>query len=477
MRRIAAAASSCSVLATSGAVSAPTTAAVRHMNHPGWNTSLSTGDGRSKEQKELDRKARHLDKLPKAVALHAPQYPYERSILADHMMQPIVYSDHLDTPDLFNNEGPSDFFLYCNAADFGRTQYPAVPDRDHRQYSADSKEYKRLFPHHRDYLAKHHITPTFFSSTPQSVNMSAVFSGRYDVRARTDEDGKLIPPPPPETSIHARNFWFTAHYGNYIDLHEVQQAPSIFLNPPRSHVKERALYTFVMASPDYPYRNDPDATFMLNYVVSNIPAFVEDNAAPRAGNVVVPYVPPLPTEDAGCTRQLCFLYRQKAHVNPDLLQQTPDTDPAMFTFADRSNFRFHDWNTKSGKDLRKRFRALGSVEKALPKVPETINFFHTKWDIQVQEYYEKIGEPEPAFTLGERLEGTLNYLARSRDSFRINSRYLADGTINNGDKPQNYVQYTNTKMGVNTSFTLRSRRHALGADGRQRTINLPYTRL
>lgn len=451
--------------------------AVRHMNLPGWKTSLSTGDARSKEQREIDRKARHIEKLPKPVALHAPQYPYDRHIIADHTMQPIVFQDHLDTPTLFNIESPADFFLYWNCNDFNRTNYPPVPELDHRMLKVDSEEWVKHRLLSQRYLQKHSIVPTYFSAAPQNVNMSAVFSGTHDVRARADDDGNVLPPPPPVSELDARNFWFTAHCGNYIDLHEVQQAPSLFLNVPEEDIKNDVHYTFVMASPDYPYRTDPNATFMLNYIMANIPASGVCDAA-RQGTVVVPYVAPLPTEDAGCSRQLCILYKQKGKItSPELRELKADEELRILPFAQRAAFRFHDNKSLEGKNLRANFGALTAVEESLQHIPVSITLFHTKWDIQVQEYYEKIGAAEPAYTQDESIESTLHYLARTRESFQVRSRFLADGTLNQGNDVQLFVQNAETRIGEGSSWDYRSRRHLLGHNGKEKILPIKNAKL
>ncbi|KAG5470580.1 hypothetical protein LSCM1_01824 [Leishmania martiniquensis] len=479
---------------------------------PGWKTQSSTKDARSREQRELDRKARQIEKLPRPEALHDFQYPYEKTILSDSMFEYPVYETELDTPHLFNLTPPPDFFLYWNAADFERTAYPAVPEDDHRTL-VPSPQSPRWIEHRTrllQYLRKHEIIPHYIPHVHANVNLSVVFPGQYNTRARlTDENGDRIPTPPPPTKMTRRNFWFTAHCGNYMELTDVQQPPSVFFfeeapadaSGPGSVAdgagvarKESAkaavnFYTFVMLSPDYPYRvplsqdrQRDDRGFFLNYMVANLPApqamptvnggVVDTEGLHRKGDVVVSYVAPLPTEDAGTTRHLCLLFKQTSRV-PNVRPMTEAQEQQDFPLAQRSNYRLHSVLLERGgvkmppKSSTASLASLRAVEAAISADPSAVTFFTTTWDIQVQEYYEKIGLPEPAAPFDDEVTALLEFHAMRPENLRVRARHRPDGSVNMGDDPHFWTQALPTRSmdGSMQRGSGWSRRTAIGANG------------
>ncbi|KAG5496238.1 hypothetical protein JKF63_02539 [Porcisia hertigi] len=466
---------------------------------PGWKTQSSTKDARSREQREMDRKARQIEKLPRPEALHDFQYPHEKTILSDSMFEYPVYETELDTPHLFNLTPPPDFFIYWNAMDFDRTNYPAVPKDDHRTL-VPSPQSSRWIEHRTrllKYLRKHEITPHFVPHVHANTNLSVVFPGQYNTRARlTDENGDTIPPPPPPTELTPRNFWFTAHCGNYMELTDVQQPPSVFFfeEAPGDVHRESSTgalnyYTFVMLSPDYPYRlplskdrERPNRGFFLNYMVANLRApqapstvngaVVNTVGLQSQGDVVVPYVAPLPTEDAGTTRHLCLLFKQTGHV-PNLKPMSEAEEQQYFPLSQRSNYRLHDraseWmeTRRPSKGRAACLAGLRTVEEAIPADPSAVTFFTTKWDIQVQEYYEKVGLPEPAAPVDEEIEALLEFHAMRPESLRVRARHRPDGSVNMGDDPNFWGQAlpTRTMDGSMQHGAGWSRRTAMGANG------------
>ncbi|GET91515.1 hypothetical protein, conserved [Leishmania tarentolae] len=486
------------------------TAESYHM--PGWKTQSSTKDARSREQREKDRRARQIEKLPRPEALHDFQYPYEKTILSDSMFQYPVYETELDTPHLFHLTPPPDFFIYWNATDFERTAYPPVPEEDHRMLLPSSQS-PRWIEHRARllrYLRKHEIMPHYVPHIHANVNLSVVFPGQYNTRARlTDENGDKILPPPPSTKMTPRNFWFTAHCGNYIELTDLQQPPSVFFfeEAPGSETSSSTAgetegaadrqmspvavnyYTFVMLSPDYPYRVPlsqdrlrADRGFFLNYMVANLPApqavstvndaVVDTEGLQSKGDVVVPYVAPLPTEDAGTTRHLCLLFKQTSHV-PHVRPMTAAEEQRYFCLAQRSNYQLHSALKKqtSPRVLPSASAAclasLHAVEGVIPADPCAVTFFTTKWDIQVQEYYEKIGLPEPAAPVDEEIEALLEFHAMRPERLRVRARHRPDGSVNMGDDPHFWAQAlpTRTMDGSMQRGTGWSRRTMMGANG------------
>lgn len=473
---------------------------MRPYHMPGWKTMSSTKDARTREQREADRKLRQIEKLPRPEALHDFQYPYEKTVISDYMFQYPVYADELDTPSLFNITPPPDFFLYWNVTDFERTAYPPVPKEDHRLLipSAHNHEWVEHQTKAAKYLRKHEVSPQMVPAVKGDVNLSVVFAGQYQTRAHLDEEtGKLPPPPPPESRLTKRNYWFTAHCGNYIDLCELQQAPSVFFLEDEATAKPSEggpnLYTLIIMSPDYPFRlpsymtrNRPENGFFLNYMVANLPgsgggsgsggggvASVEGRPANLAadasstlvkrGDVVVPYVAPLPTEDAGTTRHVCLLYKQMFPVKVRPL--SPEMEAEHFSLAERSCFRLHDLARGEGRGLPACLASLRATERALPPTPSAATFFQTKWDIQVQEYYEKVGLPEPAIPVDEEIEALLEFHAKRPEELRVRARHRPDGSTNMGNDPDFWGQTMATRVGDGQMQRNWSRRTRMGENG------------
>ncbi|KEG12846.1 hypothetical protein DQ04_01381020 [Trypanosoma grayi] len=451
---------------------------LRGYHMPGWKTKISTKDARTREQRETDRKARQIEKLPRPQALHDFQYPYEKTVLSDTMFQYPVYENDLDTPHLFNLTPPPDFFLYWNVSDFERTSYPPIPAEDHRLLvpHAASPSWRNHHQRSLKYLRKHEVLPHYVPHVHQDVNLSVVFPGTYATRARrSEETGEVLPPPPPVTELNHRNFWMTAHSGNYIELTDVQHPPSIFFFEAG---KGTEWYTLIIASPDYPYRVPAEVDgrtergFFLNYMVVNLPGggngiqphvangIIANTAGmEKKGDVVVPYVPPLPTEDAGTTRHMCMLFKQYERVS----SVTKAMDDTVEGFAARCAFRLHTPH-REGVSVAAS-STLCDVDGVLPPDPSAVTFFQTKWDIQVQEFYESRGLAEPAAPPDEEIEAILAYHARKPSELRVSARHRPDGSTNMGDDPNFWAQSEPTVMENGTMQSLWSRRTALGKNG------------
>eukprot|EP00672_Neobodo_designis_P006387 CAMPEP_0174877054 /NCGR_PEP_ID=MMETSP1114-20130205/81215_1 /TAXON_ID=312471 /ORGANISM="Neobodo designis, Strain CCAP 1951/1" /LENGTH=360 /DNA_ID=CAMNT_0016112427 /DNA_START=95 /DNA_END=1173 /DNA_ORIENTATION=+ len=347
----------------------------------------SSGSAKSKEQREVERRKRQLEKLPSPVALHDLQYPMEKSVVNDQDFQRPVYADDLDTPELYSPVPPDDFFVTWNIRDCGRTVYPPVPHFDHRhvrpQQVPEWEEHKDCVI---DYLHKHQIVPGMFPAASIECNLSVTFS---DAKELTRE-----------------NFWMTAHCGNFIELKHCQKAPQVQLLSPVESRDE--LYTLILASPDYPSRSSPNKGFFLHWVCCNLGCSAEVDEK-------VAYVPPLPTEDAGSARVLCFLLKQSKRLESGLVD---------LPFDVRRDFRLHD-------EHRRYLRDLDSVVDVT--APRAVTFFQTVWDIQVQEWYEGAGLPEPAY-VPDDIEDILAVNALPEERFQISSKTLPDGSMDTRSK-------------------------------------------
>lgn len=392
---------------------------------------MSTRDSRSREQREAERKTRQLEKLPKPEALHDFEYPNDKTLLNDQWFQAPVYDDQLDTPQLFQLFPPTDFFVRWNAADFERSVFPPLPPLDHRTLSPKSAEWKAHQAKMGAYLEKHAIRPLLFETVRSKVNASFVFDS-------DEEAPKAFTP---------ANFWKTAHAGNYIPLSDVQKMPRIAFGPDAG---EGSLYTAMIVSPDYPHRVGA-AKAVAGVANGYFLHAVRCNISPQngdSGTQVVDWVPPLPTEDAGTTRHLCLLFKQTEAVAAP--------KPSKLSFAHRCSYRMHDGVHTSAE--------LRAVEGRIDNViPEALTFFQTSWDIQVQEFYEGAGLPEPQYW-PEDVEAILKFNALPLDFHQVRTRRNPDGSINEGT-----TMHHHTKL--NDSFATMqhmsvSRKTLRGPDGR-----------
>lgn len=349
-------------------------ARVRHYNVPGWRTMVpSSGGAKSREQRDADRRKRQLEKLPAPIPLHDLQYPMERSVLCDQHFQPPVYQNNLDTPGLFNTENVHDFFVAWNAGDACQPAYPPLPEIDHRKIDPSEASWKDHVAVVRDYAAKHSISPAVLPRVTFDANLVAVFGSE---RSAKDD------------------FWVTSHCGNFIELAELQSPPALSI---RSATHER--FTVLMVSPDYPWRGEGPQEYMLHYAACNVVA-----GTGTCGDAIISYVPPLPTEDAGVARVMCIAYPQRGPVAAPASEDLP--------LEQRRRFRLHDGLPES--------TALRMVDD-IADVPSCVTWFTTAWDIQVQEWYEGHGLPEPMYHPDDLLR-LAEYSALPRDHFKIKSR-------------------------------------------------------
>jgi len=360
-------------------------------NTPGWQTRQKTRDTRTREKREEERKIRQLEKLPKPELLYAPQYGLEKKVLADSWFQPTVYDNEFDTPHLFHRKEhlSPEFFLRFDCKSFSTTCYPDLPPIDYRRLDTASWlqcPEKSLCV---EYLEKHGIIPDMLRHVSNDINVSINGQGP---------------------------FWHTPHYGNFIELKDLQRIPTISLP------KDGHLYTLFVVCPDYPYRAKPEEGFFLHYVVCNLTGQGPETAA-SGGIDVVPYVPPLPTEDAGAFRVLYLVYRQEDKGGGT----STDVSGVNITFPQRRRFFLHEPNGM-----------LNAVEKNLSDDPVAVRMCHTVWDIQTAEWYETQGLEEPSYIPEDTLAELLNY-ARPRFSRYSHSRiHPYKGGINEKGTGQQY---------------------------------------
>ncbi|KNH06201.1 hypothetical protein XU18_2957 [Perkinsela sp. CCAP 1560/4] len=354
-----------------------------------WRNLVTSKELRGREKKEEDRKRRQLEKLPKPELRWAPQYNKDKFLLCDHWYQTPVFADALDTPLNFNSttKTPRDFFLVMDHRSYEKSNTPPQPTSDYRQLNNEQWECSNLRTISLQYLRKHKIYPSFFKRVYNKVNFSALHG---------------------MSKVDLTNFWLSPHFGNFVELSHLQKNPVIFL-PDDGH-----LYALYIISPDYPYRLHADPGFMLHAIYINMKGGEDNQPDLSQENIVAPYVPPLPTEDAGTYRFLYILFKQTKYIDK---QGTS----CAWDISQRRNFVLHD---RPG---------LRNIEDHIDPSPSAIRFLNTLWDIQVQEFYEKCGVKEPLYLPADSYAEVLSYSESSEDLRDAMSRMNIDGGINEAD--------------------------------------------
>ena len=412
---------------------APVRVQRRWMGVPGWKTMTSTKDARSKEQREAERVERQLDKLPKPQPLHAPQHPFERAVLADQFFQPAVYVDELDAPRVFNPTSEGGFAWHFDHRSFDERDFPPLPVVDPRRLApcalgdtADDPAVAAWAAHcHRvqQYLRKHGVSPVLFPFVGTDVNAAVIFGTTDDAAtgpttATTDRTAVPLP-------LGRSTFWSTAHAGNPIPAVCCRRAPAVYLQAAGLPAGGGdALYTLLVVSPDYPYRNAPgqgNGSF-LHAAIVNISPCAHDvvrgadaAALPLSGSPLVRYIPPLPTEDAGATRVVCAVFRQTRPI--DVSGGLADNSQPLCDAVDwRRAYRMNQ--SAPAVAVPPVPKSVRAMEEALAAHPSHVSFFYTDWDVEVQEFYVAAGLPEPAYTDAE-VARLLRYNALPRDYHHI----------------------------------------------------------
>ena len=330
---------------------------------PNWRTLVSSRDIRRRDKREEDRRRRQLEKLP-CPALHwAPVNA--KATLSDHWFQECWYSDGLDDVKklLASEHSSRDFFLRIDHRICGNEKGTHPPEGDYRlmtraQWNSSKERTLAL-----RYLRKHRILPEYFPMVRNNTNFSVTHIG---------------------DNITCSNFWLSPHFGNIVDIKDLQNEPKIFL----PHDEE--YYCLYVISPDYPYRSSSNNGFLLHGLYCNLHGQSIEFPCNNASNIVVPYTPPLPTEYAGAYRFLYILYRQKRFIglsNQGLI-----------------------WNLKRRKNfMNLKHDSLRHVEECLDSYPSAIRFLQTLWDIQVADYYLKNQIVEPCYIPKDTYAEVLSY--------------------------------------------------------------------
>ena len=266
----------------------------------------------------------------------------------------------------FAGEEPKRPVRVCryNARDMGKVIYPQVPKVDARMLSNAEFATQAWQERARLYLQKHHLF-SLFPSAACDINMNVNYA---------NDDSK-------------RRYWQSAYRGNVIELNKVLSKPRIIL--PNDGVEDGALYTLVMLTPDHPFRAEPERGHALHWVVANLKAEGGRIDTVEQGQEVLPYLMPLPSEDAGLLRYVFALYKQTAKVEGAATLSESEAD-----LDSRRRYFLHD----AAEPTNAVQKAMKPVEAKIGTDPCALNFFHTSFDYEVMDYYQKHDLPEPMYT-------------------------------------------------------------------------------
>eukprot|EP01059_Diplonema_ambulator_P036505 TRINITY_DN9108_c0_g1_i1.p1 TRINITY_DN9108_c0_g1~~TRINITY_DN9108_c0_g1_i1.p1 ORF type:complete len:439 (+),score=128.06 TRINITY_DN9108_c0_g1_i1:42-1319(+) len=263
--------------------------------------------------------------------------------------------------------------ISLNAKDLGKVVYPAVPEEDSRMLSNAEWRHFANQDKVRKYLQKH-LMFSIFPNMSSNVNMNVAYG-----------------------SDSLRHYWRSVYTGNVIEVKHTMQQPRVMI--PDDSLDDDAYYTLVMASPDYPFRAEPEDGHLLHWVVSNIKPQGGRVDVAAAGDTVVPYLMPLPSEDAGLLRYVFALYKQNGKIS---------VSEASASLSDRRRFQLHGTAGKAIDSIMK------PVHAAVGPDPEAVTFFHTSFDYEVADWYKANDEPEPMWTPTDILENTANFVRKER---------------------------------------------------------------
>ena len=321
--------------------------------------------------------------------------------------------DYYDGYHFSNNEFRPDYqqrsvsVVSYNARDMGKVVYPPVPKVDQRTLSNKAYLEDDSQNRVRQYLQKHHIF-SVFPRVSCTLNLSVSYG---------KDDSK-------------RSYWDSVYRGNVIEMAKTVAQPKVRI--PSDLVEEGALYTMLMLCPDHPFRADAEHGHVLHWAVSNITAEGGSVDVVEKADVVVPYLHPLPSEDAGLLRYIFVLFKQDARVETATLSET---DAGLNA---RRHFFLHDSARGEGKLA----AAMNAVEQQVDDEPEALSFFHTAFDYQVMEYYQKHDLPEPMYHPKDIVDDTVNFAVQdSSQDMAKNTPMGGIEHIHAGNKWGNRTQY------------------------------------
>eukprot|EP00668_Euglena_longa_P011567 GGOE01013974.1.p1 GENE.GGOE01013974.1~~GGOE01013974.1.p1 ORF type:complete len:377 (-),score=52.58 GGOE01013974.1:359-1489(-) len=309
----------------------------------------------------------------------------------------VAFESEEDSPQYFADRHPRDLIFRIDVSKAGKVRWPLVPETDVRNLS--NKEWCERSRQQRckQYCNKYGLAE-IFPSFESKVNLNVRYSN---------------------------DFWNSVFFGNFLPSSLVQAAPSVLLAADATtDTPADSLFTLVMFTPDYPFRTAPEEGHLLHWVICNLPM-----GGGTSFDTVVDYMPPLPTEYSGHFRYVFALFRQdKGKI---LLPATGHS--GHYPLESRRNFFLHGNRLGDAAEDRN----LLAVQKHLSSVPDAVTFFHSSYDIEVTEYYQKHQLQEPVFTPQPVLEKLLMYEKyHDRDAFQSFHKMPAWNKIWPSDLPR-----------------------------------------
>eukprot|EP01061_Rhynchopus_euleeides_P007183 TRINITY_DN16162_c0_g1_i2.p1 TRINITY_DN16162_c0_g1~~TRINITY_DN16162_c0_g1_i2.p1 ORF type:complete len:360 (+),score=159.31 TRINITY_DN16162_c0_g1_i2:233-1312(+) len=274
-----------------------------------------------------------------------------------------------------------------SARDMGKVTYPAVPEVDMRTMS--NAEFLSLPVQERVrlYMQKHHIF-SIFPRLSCSLNINVNY-------------GADTP----------RAYWDSVYTGNVLEHSKTVSRPRVSI--PSDEVEEGSLYTLLMLCPDHPFRVQPEQGHVLHWAVANVKAEGGRVDVAEGGDEVLPYLMPLPSEDAGLLRYIFVLFKQDKKVDVQKLSAEEAT------LSERRGFFLHQAARPTSPVLHK---AIQPVEASIDDEPCAASFFHTSFDYPVMDYYMEHGLDEPMYHPADAVADTVNFQVKdySKDIANLN---------------------------------------------------------
>ena len=271
--------------------------------------------------------------------------------------------------------------------DLSRTRYPSVPTVDSRTLSNfEWRKYDRQ-ERIRQYLQKHRI----FSLYPD-INCNLNMNINYG------------------SSNSKRFYWDSVYTGNVIEIKKMISQPKVII-PDDNLDDPEALYTLMMHTPDYPFRAEPDADHSVHWVVSNIKILPDRECCVSGSNskalTVVPYLQPLPSEDAGLLRYVFSLFKQTGPVTLPESDRLDKDRKGAYLREGRSNYALHSSLVKT--PTTPFASAMSQVEKHITASPAALSFSHVGFDYEVMDWYNANEIPEPMYTPSDIIDDLSNF--------------------------------------------------------------------
>jgi len=278
--------------------------------------------------------------------------------MADHHDQMSRYEAEHDSPSYFARHHPRDLIHRVDVLNAGKMRWPLVPSEDWRKLSNQEVQAQRHQQQILNYSKKYGLGE-IFPNLGCEVSLNLKFSDMY---------------------------WHSVFCGNYIPVGQVQKQPEVRIaGDATTNTPEDSHFTLLMLSPDYPFRTNPEDGHLLHWMICNIRLGGEGSY-----DTVVDYLAPLPTEYAGHFRIIFALFKQCGGK----IQLPAPVSSGHYPLERRRNFFLHSRRPHNCSEDKN----MAHIQQHLSPVPSAVPFFHTSYDIEVSEYYQKHALKEPIFT-------------------------------------------------------------------------------